>query len=124
MDVVVTAVAAAVRKVCWKRDAGRCVKCGATLWPSYSLHHRRARGMGGSRRLDTNGPANLIYLCGHGTSPDGCHAWVESKRTEAYLCGLLVHQAHNPADVAVLTWRGWLMLTDDGGYVPQEARTG
>jgi hypothetical protein len=44
-----------------------------------SVHHRRPRMMGGSRNESTYiKPANLIVLCGSGTT--GCHGWVESNR--------------------------------------------
>ena len=78
-------------------------------------HHRRPRQMGGSKRADTNSPANLLLLC----LP--CHAWVESNRTEAYDLGLLIHQSANPTEVPVLLFRpGWVYLDDLGNYLPAE----
>jgi hypothetical protein len=81
-----------------------------------SLHHRRARGSGGSKDSATNGPANLLYLCGSGTSPH-CHGWIESHRTAAYNAGWLVHSWDDPARVPVaIVGRGPVLLTADGRY--------
>lgn len=103
----------------WTRDEGRCVRCGRYVGVAYreaSIHHRRPRGMGGTQRIDTNQPQNLILLCGSGTT--GCHAWVEQHRTKATLYGFLVSQWHNPADRWVHTYQGWRQLTPDGKAVP------
>lgn len=69
--------------------------------------------MGGSSRPDTNGPQNLIVLCGNGT--EGCHGWVESNREAALECGWLVLQSADPAREPVLV-RGhrWVWLAADG----------
>lgn len=70
-----------------------CEFCG---WKNNSLniHHRTPRGMGGTRVKEINEPANLLVLCGSGTT--GCHGWVESHRQEAYELGLLVKRGQNP----------------------------
>lgn len=103
------------------RDAYRCIRCGTPIegerGRAWSLHHRRARGMGGTRRTDTNSPANLIPLCGSGTS--GCHGYVEANRGEALTRGWLVTQLLNPAEVPVLVDHGsrWVYLSDEGTYL-------
>ncbi|QKW15327.1 HNH endonuclease [Verrucosispora sp. NA02020] len=101
------------------RDFGRCARCGGPVsgqrGVDYSVHHRRARAMGGTVRPDTNEPQNLLLLCGSATSPDGCHHRVESSRAEAYELGFLVRQAQDPAEVPVLhAVHGRVLLADDG----------
>lgn len=68
--------------------------------------------MGGSKRPDTNLPANLILLCGSGTT--GCHGYVESNRAEAFDLGFLLHQVDTPAEHSVQTWRGPYFYDNDG----------
>lgn len=87
------------------RDGG-CIACGETY--DLHLHHRRARGAGGTRRPETNGLANLIVLCAEH------HRFVESQRELALDRGLLVPQAKDPETVALI-WRGeWVRLYNDG----------
>ncbi len=101
------------------RDGWCCVRCGGALWGvrgvEYSLQHRRARGMGGSRRGGTNAPQNLIGLCGSATT--GCHGWVESNRAEAESNGWAVKFNSDPLLVPVAHWeRGLIWLLADGGW--------
>lgn len=113
----------AVRTAVLARAGDRCERCGHTLkdpWRGYSLQHRRARGMGGSRRADTNSAVNLGALCGSATTPDGCHHWVESHPVEAAAEGWRVAQHEDPAAVPVLLHGvSLVLLTTDYGY--QEA---
>lgn len=117
----------AVKDLVVDRADGCCEVCRARLatlmgdsWTwirPYSIHHRRPRGMGGTRRPDANSPANLLLLCGTGTT--GCHLQVETHRDEAIALGLLVHQADDPAGVPVHTaygrpW-GFAVLHDTAG---------
>lgn len=99
-----------VRDRVFGRDGMACVMCSGTY--PLTLQHRRARGMGGTRRADTNGMAALIVLCGSGTT--GCHGWTEANPTLALERGYRVAQHQTPADVP-LVWHGaWVLLTDDG----------
>ena len=109
-----------------ERALGHCEICGnlvfaydAGRWlmlTPYSIHHRAARGMGGRRVEWINSPANLLLLCGSGTT--GCHGHVEANRTEAYRNGWLVRASADPAAVPVLLEGGdWCLLTDDGDRV-------
>ena len=110
-----------VRAAVLARDGWRCVRCGADITAApYSLQHRRARGVGGTRRENTNSPANLIVLCGSATSAGGCHQHVESRRHEAKGCGWAIPlAASDPAEWRVWTYdRGWIVLDDDGGWEP------
>lgn len=104
------------------RAGGRCEVCRGTLdGPGgYSKHHRHPRRMGGSRRPELNTAANLVVLCGSGTT--GCHGRVESNRVQAYADGLLLHDGQDPAVVPVLLacnvdgWPRMVLLTVDGTY--------
>ena len=103
------------------RDRGQCAHCGSRPFGDrgfgWSIHHRRPRGMGGSwNREDTNSPANLVILCGTGTS--SCHGWVEHNRADAHRLGLLVSQQKEPSQVAIQhAVHGLVWLTDDGEAV-------
>ena len=88
------------------RSAGMCERCGCIPW--VEAHHRRARGMGSTKRPETNSIVNALGLCGV------CHRHVESWRLEAMECGWLVRQAHDPALVPVLYRRQWALLTAEG----------
>ena len=112
-----------VRALVLARDDYRCVRCGqSVLGQPYSLQHRRARGIGGTRRPDTNGAANLLTACGTATSAGGCHTWMESHPIAAGELGYRIAQRANPTDRPV--WihdRGWVLLDDHGGRHPVAA---
>lgn len=90
--------------------AGYCCEiCGLSLhdgtyWAEpHSFHHRRPRGMGGTRDQASNTPANLLLLCGTGTT--GCHGRIERDRSTAYVFGWLVTQGTDPVLTPVWVWR-------------------
>ncbi len=102
-----------VRQQCWEREQGECARCSRSLAYEYhELHHRRARGAGGSRQPVTNLPGNLIWL------DSACHAHIESHRTEALADGFLVAQFETPALVPLLYQSEWSLLSDCGGVTP------
>jgi len=110
-----------VRRFVLHRDNGQCVRCGKTVYNThseqpvqqYSLQHRRARGMGGSKDPQTNSPVNLILLCG--TATTGCHGYVESHRDEARYYGWGLRQSDNPEERPVFHIElGWIELTETG----------
>jgi len=70
--------------------------------------------MGGTTRPAINAPSNLLTLCGSGTT--GCHGWVEAHPTDARARGLAVASWDVPALTPVQTWRGWVLLDDDGDF--------
>lgn len=100
------------------RQDYRCIRCSEPIegerGVAWSAHHRRPRGMGGSRRDDTDTPVNLLAVCGSGTT--GCHGYIESHRAEALTNGWLVPQSADPAHASVLVDREsrWVYLTEDG----------
>jgi hypothetical protein len=98
-----------------ERDGHRCIICSDTV--GLTTQHRVARGMGGSVPDWVNGPANLITLCGSGTT--GCHGWVESHPTFAQEAGWSVRRGIIlPAGVPVLYPESWVLLNDDGTLTP------
>lgn len=114
----------ATRELVADRAGFCCEVCGALLrtlelgWVAVgSVHHRRPRAMGGTTRVETNSPANLLLVCGTGTT--GCHQLIEANRTRALAAGHLVRQTDDPAAIPTLLHRGWVTLTHDGTY--QEA---
>lgn len=118
-----------VRRQILDRDDCACAICGVLvvdptnycLLQAYSLQHRRARGMGGSRDKATATAANGVTLCGHATSQSGCHAMVETHPQWALSRGYRVPQGIDPATVPL--WHkafGWVLLTATGGVVSQE----
>lgn len=93
----------------------RCELCGEWLHSAMSIHHRRPRAMGGTKRADTNFTSNLLAVCGTGTS--GCHGYIESHREEAIEKGWLVRQNEEPSQVPVkLSLYGFVYLDDEGGW--------
>lgn len=99
------------------RADSRCEWCDAYSTFGMSVHHRQPRGMGGSRKVHVNAAANLLLLCGSGTT--GCHGWVESNRRVSVTWGLLVPRPAFPATTPVFYRKnGWVLLDDDGGVHP------
>lgn len=100
------------------RAHDRCERCGSELdgWDGGSYHHRRIKGMGGDRRPETNLPANLLLLCGSGTTR--CHGWVHAggNRAAALEGGWLVSRWALPGEQpVVLALLGRRLLDDAGG---------
>lgn len=85
-----------------------CEVCSANR--AVERHHRRPRGAGSTKRLDTNTAAASLHLCHH------CHHLIEHNRALAYLVGWLVPQTQSPAEQRVL-YRGDFVLLDDEGLV-------
>lgn len=108
------------------RDMGKCARCGRhvvhlELGTSWSIHHRRPRGSGGTSLAWVNEAANEIVLCGSGTT--GCHGWVEKNRKEAREAGFLVplNGIQKAAEVAIRHYTlGLVYLNDEGGWEPVE----
>ncbi|UVK58627.1 HNH endonuclease [Microbacterium phage CrazyRich] len=96
------------RRLVLLRDAGRCVWCGRPWGDLLNLHHRLLRSHG-----TDNSPANLIAVCGSGTT--GCHGAIHAHPDKARQRGHIVPSWSSPVTVPVLTWRGLLLLDDEGG---------
>ena len=103
----------------YERAGHSCEVClcavGDRRGEDHHIHHRRPRAAGGSKRPDTNSPANLLLLC------PGCHSDIEANRTISYAMGWLIRQNQNPTEVAVLVHRDrWAYLTADARYLRVE----
>lgn len=116
-----TGPTAAVRRQVAARDEGRCVCCGAFVVDPESMHahaqwsiqHRKARGMGGTKDPQVNDPVNLLVLCGSGTT--GCHGRVETNRVWGREQGFAVSKWADPAVIPVVHWlHGLAWVTADG----------
>jgi 5-methylcytosine-specific restriction enzyme A len=93
----------------FERDGNKCLRC---LGDATVVHHRRVKGMGGSRSPQTHGLANLISLC----SP--CHEHIHANPAESYELGFLVSKFNTPSDVPVMVGtRQRMFLSDDGSSV-------
>lgn len=94
------------------RAAGLCEVCSDGLRGSrgehWDIHHRRARGMGGTSWPGANRCSNLIMICRF------CHNDIESRRAHAEATGRLVPWPLDPAAVAILLNDHWKYLLDDG----------
>lgn len=97
-----------VREAVTERSGGVCERCG--IAPAAEQHHRRPRGMGSTKRPESNLPGNLLALCAN------CHRWVENNRTKAYCDGLLLGQNETPS-LAAVSYRGTLVLLKDDGCI-------
>ena len=91
------------------RANGRCEICGISLLlMAYEIHHRRPRGMGGSKRASTRNAANGLML------HTACHLTAEKYRSVSYEHGWLVRQAFEPSGVPVKMHDGWWLLGTEG----------
>ncbi|WP_374193334.1 HNH endonuclease signature motif containing protein [Mycolicibacterium sp. S2-37] len=82
--------------------------CERCTMEGHEIHHRRPRGMGGSKDPLTNTAANGVLLC------RSCHRWIELNRTAALEFGWLVRQGHDPREVAVNYRGSWARLSVNG----------
>jgi hypothetical protein len=108
-----------------RRSEGRCERCWTPVcddetdldWRGllWSVQHRKPAGMGGTKSPMFNSPANVVLLCGSGTTK--CHGWVEQHRLASLIAGWLVSQYADPAEVPVLIGGGRrVLLAVDWSY--------
>jgi hypothetical protein len=76
-------------------------------------------GVSGARAEVTNAAANLVVLCGTGTT--GCHGWAESNIAAAQLEGFVLEQWQDPASEPLTLHIGRVFLRDDGTYAQEAA---
>lgn len=94
-----------------ERAKGLCEVCGSPVEVP-QIHHRKPRGMGGTKNPASRSAANALYVHFR------CHEWIERNRSEAYGMGYLVHQTEQSSDKPVLLPTGWFLLQDDGSLLP------
>ncbi len=99
------------RAVVTERSGGVCEGCSAARATDWS--HRVAEGQGGPYC-----PSNGMHLC------RACHAWLHANPTAARdERGWRLLSTDEPAEVPVLhAVHGWVLLTDDGCFVPTDRR--
>lgn len=91
----------------------RCELCGGSLDQGMSVHHRKPRRMGGTKKSEINSPTNLLVLCGSGTT--GCHGKVESNRLKAVEDGIILRDSDDPETTLVKDIRNrWWKLEPSG----------
>jgi hypothetical protein len=73
--------------------------------------------MGGSKRPELNQPANLLVLCGSGTT--GCHGRIESDRSDAIEAGIILYSQDVPEQRPFQDNLGqWWNLDNQGHKTP------
>lgn len=103
------------RKIVINRAGNRCERCGKPITGPYSIHHRKPRGMGGTKDPQANSPSNLVLLCGSATTPGGCHTGVEKFREAAVATGWIVPRTADPARTPIKLFpHRWYLLNEDG----------
>jgi len=95
------------RNIVVERAKGNCELCGSAV-NNPNLHHRKPRGMGGTKNPASCSPSNAMFLHFQ------CHEWVESNRTKSYEMGYLVRQTEESNKKPVLHHSGWVLLNNDG----------
>jgi 5-methylcytosine-specific restriction protein A len=102
------------------RAFGRCERClKATLCGH--LHHRRPKGLGGSKAPDRHDVSNLVYLC-----PDD-HSWAHNNPLDAIAAGYLVPRSSglSPLMVPIKDMAGQtLFLDNEGQYLREPVEVG
>lgn len=102
----------ACRTIVEVRAGLNCERCNVYVHVrGLTMHHRVKLSQGG---LWT--PQNVVRLCGHGTTRDGCHCWVEHNPDDAEVEGFHVRPWNDPATIPILLRGVSTFLTADGGY--------
>ena len=99
------------RDIIIKRAVGRCELCGLPA-PVGQIHHRRPRGMGGSKDPLAGTAANgiLLHLL--------CHTRIEMNRSESLANGWLIQQGHDPEFVPIKRFGQFVHLLPNGSISP------
>jgi hypothetical protein len=98
------------RQIVQGRAFGRCERClKATLCGH--LHHRRPKGLGGSKAPDRHDVSNLVYLC-----PED-HQWAHGNPMAAAAAGFIVPRSsgNSPLQVPITDLAGQTRFLDNLG---------
>lgn len=109
-------VPTANRQIVMGRAFGHCERClHATL--AGDPHHRRVRGMGGSKAPDRHDPSNLVWVC------RPCHDWIHAHPKESATTGFIVPRSSNvlPFAVPITDLNGHVRYLDNEGQYLSEA---
>lgn len=99
-----------IRTAVEHRDRGVCLRCMGRSG-GLQIHHRVARGMGGTSADWVNLTSNLVLLCAD------CHRWVEDHPLEAYRSGWKIRgRDTDPTTAPVRTRWGWVYLDNDAQW--------
>lgn len=99
------------RELVVARDRGQCIACGAA---AREIMHRVRRREGGHL------PSNLALGCR--TCHARCHANPAWAMERGYILSAVA--VVDPRVEPVLSWRGWVLLDDEGGLAVVAPRTG
>lgn len=102
------------RERVYARAKGMCEVCGKFA-PGADIHHRLAKGMGGTSNKDIHDPSNLIAVCGWGNT-SGCHGDIHGNASYAKAMGWIVSKftPYTPLQIPVRLWDGMWWLNNDG----------
>jgi len=108
-----------VREQIKNRSKGQCEVCGMRLMIyEAQIHHRRPRGMGGSKSAATGSVSNGLHV------HMKCHERIESNRINAMDNGYLMYQTQEPSEVPARLWYGWHLLNEDGTVTAIQRESG
>ena len=100
-----------VRNQIKARSKERCEVCTAYAFHP-QIHHRKPRGMGGSKDPVVGSAANGIWV------HPACHSKIESQRSWAFDHGYLVRQSEDPRYIPIKIGGLWYLLDDQGERKP------
>lgn len=108
-----------VRGIIRERSGGVCeVQVACEGIAAVQIHHRRGRFMGGTKRPETDLPANGLHIC------VPCHHYITTgHRIESYEKGWLVSQSADPALVPCMYRGVFSKLDNTGCMAPMEGMT-
>jgi len=96
------------RQVIRERAKGRCELCGTPVGMDAQIHHRKPRGMGGTKDSASRLACNGLFVHFR------CHEKIERNREVALANGWLVRQSGDSQDQPVRLHYGWVLLNADG----------
>lgn len=96
------------RRLIRERAQDRCELCGTPVQDA-QIHHRRPRGMGGTKNPESRSAANGMYVHLR------CHQRIELNRADALRKGWLILQSGDLSQ-PIRLHHGWAVLHEDGSY--------